>query len=332
MKHGDMLLFIGVEECVYEIQGLTFVSSEARLGRLAFFEVFLASDYPAEPLQVSQFEQAMSCRVRLLNSHGVTRHRGKEIHKGDVLVVESRYDILHFHTDERFLSIKEVPGVQSSVKNVTLPLVRRLHPWIALLVLLGVVVLNAAGVLLLYEATGIGTMVLLVTGVLNWSEVLKAIPGNILLMTAFSYSLAAAMTNSGVAELLGRSLAIAFSASSYVQLLGIYIATNALTAIASNAAAAAIMFPIVVNLSQTGKISLYSGLYVIMIASSADFLTPFGVETNLMVKSPGGYRFGDYTKFGFPLTILGIALCPALAASIWPVLPTTNSTLNVTLV
>ena len=186
--------------------------------------------------------------------------------------------------------------------------------------------MNAAGILLLYEATGIGTVVLLLTGVLTWKDVLQAIPGNILLMTAFSFPLAAAMQNSGVAALLGQSMAIAFSVSEYVQLLGIYVACNLLTAIAANAAAAAIMFPIVISLARAGRINVFAGLYVTMIASSADFLTPLGVETNLMVKQPGGYKFGDYTKFGLPLTLLGVALCPGLALAFWPVSAMSNET------
>lgn len=319
IQPGDMLLFIGVKECVHDITDLTLLQSDNRLGKLAFFEVYLPKEFPLSP--VKHFGQMFGCRVRLVFRHGFSKHQEKNVVGGDVLLVESRYDILHFNTDGRFGQVKEVPAVVPHIHHPTLPLIRKLHPWIALVVLLSVVVLNAVGLLLLYEATGLGTLVLLMTGVLNWSDVLNAVPGNILLMTAFSFSLAAAMTNSGIATLLGQSLAIAFSAGPYVQLLGIYIAANALTAIASNAAAAAIMYPIVVKLAQSGTISLYAGLYTIMIAASADFLTPFGVETNLMVKAPGGYKFGHYTKFGLPLTLLGIALTPALASVIWPVVP-----------
>lgn len=56
---------------------------------------------------------------------------------------------------------------------------------------------------------------------MNWKEVIDAIPGNLLLMIAYSFALAAAMTKSGLGSLLGRSFAIAFSSSPYVQLLGV---------------------------------------------------------------------------------------------------------------
>lgn len=56
---------------------------------------------------------------------------------------------------------------------------------------------------------------------------------------------------------------------------------------------------------------------MIMIASSADFNTPFGYQTNLMVQKPGGYHFGDYPKLGLVISIVGLVLCPALAMALY---------------
>jgi di/tricarboxylate transporter len=123
-----------------------------------------------------------------------------------------------------------------------------------LLVLLFIVVTNAVGLFSLYFASSIGILVLVITGIMNWSEVhttrnclslnahsvylcaacccsmfsqvIDAIPGNLLLMIAFSFSLSAAMTNSGIAKLLGDSFAIAFRSSYYIQLFGVYLATK----------------------------------------------------------------------------------------------------------
>ena len=39
-------------------------------------------------------------------------------------------------------------------------------------------------------------------------------------------------------------------------------------------------------------------------AAAANFITPIGYQTNLMVYGPGGYSFRDYFKLGFPLTVI----------------------------
>ena len=55
------------------------------------------------------------------------------------------------------------------------------------------------------------------------------------------------------------------------------------------------------------------------LTASASFLTPIGYQTNTMVWGPGGYRFGDYARLGFPLTLLTLIGVAALAPAWWAV-------------
>jgi di/tricarboxylate transporter len=41
----------------------------------------------------------------------------------------------------------------------------------------------------------------------------------------------------------------------------------------------------------------------VAVAASNSFLTPIGYQTTTMVYGPGGYRYIDYIRVGFPLTI-----------------------------
>jgi hypothetical protein len=148
---------------------------------------------------------------------------------------QARFDILHYQTDVRFASVAELEFTVGKVQS-SLPLISVMHPFIAVLVLLMIVVLNATGVFSIYEAAAIGIIVLLVTDTMSWKDVYTAIPGNLMLMICYSFALAAAMTKSGLGQLIGQGFAIAFSGNQYIQLFGLYLCTPIVTAITPNSA------------------------------------------------------------------------------------------------
>ena len=92
-------------------------------------------------------------------------------------------------------------------------------------------------------------------------------------------------------------------------ILGLYLVTNILTMFVTNAAAVAITFPIAVATGQQiGMHDMTPLLLTIAFASSADFITPFGYQTNLMVFGPGGYKFVDYIRYGIVPTFIYMAM------------------------
>jgi len=54
-----------------------------------------------------------------------------------------------------------------------------------------------------------------------------------------------------------------------------------------------------------------------MFAASASFITPLGYQTNLMVYGPGRYRFTDYMRMGFPLSLTVGATAITLIPMVW---------------
>lgn len=94
-------------------------------------------------------------------------------------------------------------------------------------------------------------------------------------------------------------------------MIGVYLGTTLLTAVLSNVSAAAIMVPVAFSLQANAPLKAL--LYVVMHGASADFSTPIGYQTNLMVWGPGGYRFSDYTKVGLPLQMIAGAITVVVA-------------------
>jgi di/tricarboxylate transporter len=58
-------------------------------------------------------------------------------------------------------------------------------------------------------------------------------------------------------------------------------------------------------------------LMSIAVACSASFLTPISTPGNLIVMGPGGYRFGDYWRFGLPFVGLFFLVAVFLVPVIW---------------
>ena len=103
----------------------------------------------------------------------------------------------------------------------------------------------------------------------------------------------------------------------YGALAGLMLATVVLTELVSNAAAAAIMFPIAVTAAAEIGHDPRGFAIAIAVAASASFLSPIGYQTNTMVYGPGGYRFFDYARLGAPLTAIVLATTVVLEPVFW---------------
>src|SRR5690606_21341668 len=79
-----------------------------------------------------------------------------------------------------------------------------------------------------------------------------------------------------------------------------YVAVSLLTEVITNNAAAVIMVPIVIEITEKAGVTPEPFIFAIMMAASASFATPLGYQTNLMVYGPGGYKFSDFLRVGVP--------------------------------
>jgi di/tricarboxylate transporter len=128
---------------------------------------------------------------------------------------------------------------------------------------------------------------------------------SLLLMIGSSLGLSQVLSSQGLAEQMGSGLMQVFGHDSPVAaLIGIYIATVVITELVTNNAAAALMFPIALSTAEQLGVSPMPFIMALAYAASASFLTPIGYQTNTMVMNVGKYKFLDYVKGGWPLTLL----------------------------
>jgi len=79
-----------------------------------------------------------------------------------------------------------------------------------------------------------------------------------------------------------------------------------------------LMFPIAFATATEAGLDPRAFAIAIAIAASASFLTPIGYQTNTIVYGMGGYRFADFARVGFPLTVLMLGLAAVVIPIFWP--------------
>lgn len=108
----------------------------------------------------------------------------------------------------------------------------------------------------------------------------------------------------GPAEHIALSLITLAGGSPVVSLALMFTVTALLTAVATNNAAAVIMFPIAITTANDLGVNVLPFVITLMVAASASFATPIAYQTKLMFFGVGGYRFTNYLRIGVPLTLL----------------------------
>ncbi len=102
-------------------------------------------------------------------------------------------------------------------------------------------------------------------------------------------------------------------------LAGVFLMTVIFGQAISNTATAILVSPIALQAAVGLGVSPFPILIGgVAVAASASFMTPISTTTNLMVYTPGGYRFVDYVKVGAPLTLLFLIVTLLLVPVIWP--------------
>jgi len=65
-----------------------------------------------------------------------------------------------------------------------------------------------------------------------------------------------------------------------------------------------LMIPVAIDVATQIDANAFAFVLAVTFAASTAFITPVGYQTNLMVYGPGGYKFTDFARVGFPLQLI----------------------------
>lgn len=260
------------------------------------------------------------------NRFGVTAlaiyHR-REVVREKVGKVELRVgDVLLLHGSEnRLKELDDSPEVVSLVQIHPPRARRRLAP-VALGILCLTVFFTATGLVGIVKAVLLGAVLTLVTGCLTFREVPRQVDWRTLMLLASMIALGLAMERTGAALAFARSILESVgSMGPYSLLAATYLVTTLLTELITNNACAVIMTPIAIAAAQDSGLDPRPFVFAVAYGASSSFLTPIGYQTNTFVYGPGGYRFSDFIRVGFPLSLLAWGIVTIFAPLVWPFHP-----------
>ncbi|MBT4425376.1 MAG: SLC13 family permease, partial [Rhodospirillaceae bacterium] len=150
-----------------------------------------------------------------------------------------------------------------------------------------------------------GAALMVFSGTLNVRQAASAIDRQIILVGGAALALNAALSATGGGAYIADGLVSALDgAGAAVMLSAFFLLVAAFTNVLSNNACAVLFTPIGINIAHGLGVDPMIFIIAVILAANCSFASPIGYVTNLLVMTPGRYRFIDFVRAGTPLILL----------------------------
>jgi len=164
-----------------------------------------------------------------------------------------------------------------------------------------------------------GGLAMMLTGIISTEQAYAAIGWKSVFLVAGMLPMGVALTKTNAAALIaGKFNGLLEGYGPLVMLGGMMLFTMVFTQAINGAVAAAVIGPIAIKVAQQMGTNPRSMVMGIAIACSMAFVTPLGHAVNILVMSPGGYKFRDYVKVGLPMTAILFVVAMIFLPIFWP--------------
>ena len=276
------------------------------------------SDIVGKSLMAGNFRRRFGSFILAIRREG-TIFREKIAH-----VILQAYDTLLVYGPENKVKELSKTGEFVVLGEVDAELRKQRFWWMTIVVIIGTITLAALGIMPIVKSAMLGVVILLTLKILTPQESYQSINWQVIILISALIPVGIVIQKTGTAEWIAGFITLATrSVPTEVQpqvlLALIYFITIFLTEISSNAATAIIMTPIALAVAQQMGFDPRAFVFAVAFAASASFITPVGYQTNLMVYGPGGYKFSDYIRVGFPLALIFWVMAIFILPVLWPI-------------
>ena len=257
------------------------------------------SDLIGETVFPGQVAESGDLVVLAVQRGGEHRLLKTKLEAGDTLLLQGRWDALDQNLDTPDVLVVDAPD---RVRRQVTPITPR--AWIAIAAVGAMVFALATGAVPPAAAALTAAAALILLRVLSVQQAYRSISRTVVVLIAAMIPLSTAMIETGAAEDIAQELASAVGdGSPYLLIIALFVLVAVMGQMLSNTATALIVIPVAVASAIELDVSIQPVLMAVNVAAHASFLTPIATTPNLMVQEPGGYRFGDYWKFGAPMML-----------------------------
>jgi len=321
LREDDALFFAGETKALEEIKegslGLTLPKIVDRLlgEKSSTNEVVVSfnSFLIGKMVKETDFRARFDAAIVAIHRNG-ERLSGKigdmELKAGDVLLVFSGSNFISRAKNNRaFYILSHTEEAEDiNVKKVVL----------VFLALVASVILSALSSVSLLLCLACVLLLGILLKIMPLNEIRKGLDFDLIILIAFGLAFGKAMSNSGASNYLAEGfLLLQNYLSSTLFLMLIFGITNILAAYITNKAAVAILFPISVSIAMQLGLNPIPFILIVSFGAAANFITPIGYQTNLMVYGSGGYNFKDFMRIGWPLTLIYMVVSSVILAELY---------------
>lgn len=330
LEGGDILLVGGrrqrVEQATEDIEGLELQGAPAyrddfSAGSAELIEVLV----PPRSDAVGQSVQALELRKQAdLSAIGLWRD-GKplrtdvetsKLEVGDALLLYGdKHYTRGFEPEPDFRWLHPPQKASAPARQQ-----KRLAPW-TLLIFALVIISAALELLPIALAALAGALLVTLIGALKVKQAYDCIEWRSLVLIAAMLPFATALSQSGASAQLAEWLITTFDQWGPLAMLALLaLITLVLTQPLHNAAAAAVMTPVALDVALQLGANPKTFAIAIIVAASMSVLMPAGHPAPLLVRQSGDYSAADYVRFGLPLALLTLLVIVLLVPWLWPLI------------
>ena len=324
LRASDMLILIGQPDALKRLTDeakLKLVRDEntgeidAADDDIGVMEAIVTADSPLVDRSATQYRLYEHHQVNLL---AVSRSGRRIAHRigstrlkpGDVVVLQGNLNTM----PEALGELRCLPLAQ---RNMQLGRGRR--GLLPVAVLAFAMLLMAFGVVPVAIAFFGAAVVILLIRALTLREAYEVVEWPLLVMLGALIPVSDALRTTGGTDLIAGWLSAFSQGLPPIGALALMMAAAmAVTPFLNNSATVLVMAPIAAGFAKNLGFNPDPFLMAVAIGAACDFLTPIGHQCNTLVMSAGGYRFGDYARLGFPLSVFVLVVGVPLIALFWP--------------